>query len=571
MMLKLSKIMPKFIRRIIFYPVLRQFGGRLNMVTLGGAKTDKDVQEVFSAFGLDVIEGYGLTETVGPVTINSAEHNYLGTSGSPMKDVDIKLTDEGEILIKADVVFQGYYNKPELNRKIFDKQGYFKTGDIADFDENNCLVLKGRQKFRIVLPSGEKVYPEDIEYKLKEIPEITEACVFSLSLKGFEEVSAAIIPKDKNANLDEIIIKANKLLETSQTIKNYVRWREDDFPRTSTLKLKRQEIAAKTEEIIKIGEKSRAEQENDASEQASALKKIISTVCMLPADSIKEDMKLIGDLKLDSLKRLSLLTLIEEEFSVDVDETEIQEKTTIKELEQIIKKSPKSKLRLSKHLGWQFNPIICFLRHIAGTYIIKPIFMQFTNIKIIGKENIAGQAIYVSNHPGVYDLFYLLNTLGKLGKKYFVLADKYHWQMPYRIVHQPVLEFLGGAVPIDPKGEQDLDKSLTRTGNLVEAGFSVALSPQGRYTYSEKDVKDIRGGTAYIVKATDLPIIPSYIDEKFTKNFDPRKRLKYFPRFNRGGSITIKIGKPFNIPSYFSDEEANKLIWEKILALKQDK
>ncbi len=178
--------------KIVLNKMREQMGlQRLRFFFSGGAPLPVATAEFFHTMGLPILEGYGLTETSPLVSANRPQWFKAGTVGQPVKDVEVKIADDGEILVRGPNVFKGYYNNPQETSEAIDAEGWFHTGDSGKFDEDNFLTITGRKKEVLVLANGKKVAPQPIENRMKESPYITQ-----IMLLGDKEntVSALIVP-----------------------------------------------------------------------------------------------------------------------------------------------------------------------------------------------------------------------------------------------------------------------------------------------------------------------------------------------------------------------------------------
>lgn len=141
-------------------------GGRIRLIVSGGAPLNRQIAKTLYVLGFNIVEGYGLTETSPVVTCNAVEDNRLGTVGKPFEDVEVKIAENNEILVKGPNVMKGYYNRPTETAKVIDQDGWFHTGDQGKFDEYGNLIITGRIKEIIVTSAGKKIAPAPIEAKI---------------------------------------------------------------------------------------------------------------------------------------------------------------------------------------------------------------------------------------------------------------------------------------------------------------------------------------------------------------------------------------------------------------------
>ena len=184
----------KFFDKKVYSKLRDIFGGRMKYMVSGGAKLPYEVGLFYNGIGLKLIEGYGLTETSPVITVNLPDKNKIGFVGPALRDVEIKIAEDGEILVKGPNVTKGYHNKPKENKEAF-KDGYFCTGDIGELDEDGYLKITDRKKDILVTSGGKNIAPQAVETIIKEDPFITEVMVYG---DGKKFITAIIIP-DFNA------------------------------------------------------------------------------------------------------------------------------------------------------------------------------------------------------------------------------------------------------------------------------------------------------------------------------------------------------------------------------------
>jgi long-chain acyl-CoA synthetase len=249
----MARRLPMAARRLIFRRVHAQLGGSMRLFVSSGAFLSPSLQQAWEDLGITVIQGYGSSEN-GFGTCNTLTDHGLGTVGRPIPPIELRIADDGEVLFRGPTLFKGYWDHPEATARAIDDEGWYHTGDIGHLDPAGRLVLSGRTKDRIVLPNGFKVYPEDLENALRNAgirdsitletaPGRIEAIILEAGVDGVPRPDAAAghhqDPAALSARVGAAIREANGVLGPQQRIAGWRLWPEDDFPRTHTLKVKR--------------------------------------------------------------------------------------------------------------------------------------------------------------------------------------------------------------------------------------------------------------------------------------------------------------------------------------------
>jgi long-chain acyl-CoA synthetase len=244
---RIAARLPYRARRLIFRSVHQRLGGGLSLFVSSGAFLPPALQEAWEDIGVVVIQGYGSSEN-GFGTCTTREDHGLGTVGRPMPPVRLRIADDGEILFAGPTLFKGYWHDPEATARAIDPEGWYHSGDIGHLDPQGRLILSGRTKDRIVLPNGFKVYPEDIENALR-IAGIRDAIVVETEPGRIQAVvllrgAGAETPEAAKPIVDAAVRAANARLGPQQRVAAWRLWPEDDFPRTHTLKIRRDPVRA---------------------------------------------------------------------------------------------------------------------------------------------------------------------------------------------------------------------------------------------------------------------------------------------------------------------------------------
>lgn len=260
---RIARRLPMAMRRWLFRSVHVQVGGGLRLFVSAGAFLPPAVQQAWEDLGVTVLQGYGATET-GTGTCTTLEDHGLGTVGRPAPGIELRIADDGEIQFRGPTLFKGYWNRPDLTAASFTEDGWYKSGDVGHLDAAGRLILSGRKKDMIALPNGLKVYPEDLENALRVAgirdsvvvetrPGRIEAIVLAPGTHGLPQagdipggVPEALTDDAEvvRARIDAAVKAANATLGANQRIAGWRLWPDVDFPRTHTLKVKRDRVRA---------------------------------------------------------------------------------------------------------------------------------------------------------------------------------------------------------------------------------------------------------------------------------------------------------------------------------------
>ena len=244
------------IRKKLFSSVLAAFGGKLELVICGGAKLDEEIIKTFDSLGITILNGYGITECAPLISANRNKYRKPGSVGTPILACRVKIDNpdengEGEICVKGPNVMLGYYNNPEATAEVFDKDGYFHTGDYGRLDEEGWIYITGRKKNLIILSNGKNVYPEEIEADLQKVEGVSEVVVYAGESKVVKDkitIVAEIFPdadllKDKGiTDLQQYFEDQIKILNAkmpSYKAVKCVKFRETEFQKNTSRKITR--------------------------------------------------------------------------------------------------------------------------------------------------------------------------------------------------------------------------------------------------------------------------------------------------------------------------------------------
>ena len=259
-MRKISRVLRKVgidIRRKVFGEILGALGGAMRLIISGGAPIDSETIVFFDDIGVDIVQGYGLTETSPVISAENFKFRKLGSVGIPMLNVEVKIDNKdadgmGEIKVKGPTVMLGYYENPEATKEVL-QDGWFNTGDLGYLDDDGFLFITGRKKDMIVLKNGKKIFPEEVETLVNRIEGVSESFVYGFSEDGgisFDKILCKAV-YDENAfkgktreEIHEIIWQEIKEINKTLPMYKYIKGLTvTDVPliKTTTNKIKRNE------------------------------------------------------------------------------------------------------------------------------------------------------------------------------------------------------------------------------------------------------------------------------------------------------------------------------------------
>ena len=242
------------VRSKLFKQVTGAFGGNLKSIVCGGAPLSPELIKDFYAFGITVLEGYGITECAPLVAVNSPGKVRFRSVGTPVHGCTVKIDkapeeETGEILVKGDNVMLGYYKNPEATAEVFTEDGWFRTGDIGYMDKDGDIYITGRKKNVIILSNGKNVFPEEIEEHLSSIPSILESVVLTRENDAGEQIITAIVVPNMDiladktkeevyAEIKSAVNGVNKNLPSFKQVRK-IEVRYEPFERTTSKKIQR--------------------------------------------------------------------------------------------------------------------------------------------------------------------------------------------------------------------------------------------------------------------------------------------------------------------------------------------
>ncbi|MCL4458011.1 MAG: AMP-binding protein [Nitrospirae bacterium] len=548
------------IGKFVFKEVHKNFP-KLKFFACGGARLDPSVMEDMEALGFTVLEGYGLTETSPVITFNPAEKRKPGSVGKPLPDVEIKISDDGEITAKGSMVMKGYYKNQAATEDVI-RDGWLLTGDTGYMDGEGYVFITGRKKEVIVLSSGKNVYPEDAEKFYASIQLIKEICVteregqlHAVIVPDFEYAKKALIGnifEDLKWRINEVSMKIPEYTR----IQGFTLYREP-LPRTPLGKLRRFMI----KDLIKAaGEEMEVKAEDKCLQEDEVGKRVAGTIKSLIKDEIqiRSSDNLELDLGFDSLKRIELASAIESAFSISLPATFTSEVQTVGDAVSRLKEflggraAKIEKQEVGAYISWkdilQKEPSVDDAKKVGFSFGFveiaiacilltaqKILFRFLFGLKVSGRENIPedGAFVIAPNHASFLDGFAVASSipLGVFKNLYFLGFQKYFtgkftaWFA--RVSH---------VIPIDM--ETYLHKALQMSAYVLKNKKALCVFPEGGRSFDGR-LMEFKKGIGILAVQLNIPVVPAYIKGTF-------EAMPRGSKFIRPAKIEVFFGKPIS-------------------------
>ena len=536
-----EKINSMAIRKMLFSKVHKQFGGHIRLMVSGGAKIDKNILEDFRTMGFCAIQGYGMTETAPIIAFNVPGRERSDSAGEVIPNVEVKIADDGEILVKGKNVMKGYYNNEKATEEAFDKDGWFHTGDLGRMD-GKYLIIIGRKKEMIVLPNGKNIDPNDIENEIiKNTDLIKEIAVteykeqlLAIIYPDFQQIEAKKIVNIKDAIKWEVIDKYNVTAPNYKKI-HYIKIVKKELPKTRIGKIRRfmlKDLIEDKDDVIEQKEEKKAiVVPPEMKEKFDIINKYIDERYHKAIDL---DSHIELDLGFDSLDIVEFMNFLNETFGINLVEQDFVENKTISAIINLVnEKAGKFVEKVDKNEN--LKKIIesdsdvklpkdaryaKFLRVILG-----PFFRFYFKYKCIDKENIKdGAGIIVGNHQSYLDGFMVNNvfTTKEMNDNYYI-ATALHFKsktMKYLANH-------GNIILVD--ANRNLKNTLQAAAKVLKNNKKLIIFPEGART-RDGQLHEFKKTFAILAKDLNVPIYPfvlkgAYEAFPYNKKFPKRNNV----------------------------------------------
>lgn len=309
-----------------FRRIHRHFGYKFWAFVCGGAALSPELESFWTTLSFVLVQGYGMTETSALISLNHPFKPGYGTIGKVLPGRDVRISEEGEIQVRGDMVSRATWQNGALQKN---ESEWLATGDLAQQDEQGQLKFVGRRSQVIVTPAGVNVHPEDVEAALHAQPGVQASAVVPLLTAGGTEPVAVLLFRGTQEQAHAAVVAANRQLAEYQQIRQWRIWPELDLPRTSTGKVRRPKV---TEWV-----NARAQQPGtDGAVEGDALLSLILSISHGNPGNTEEDARLSEDLGLDSLGRVQLQSELEQKLGLTLDDATLDQISTLGDLRRAL-------------------------------------------------------------------------------------------------------------------------------------------------------------------------------------------------------------------------------------------
>jgi long-chain acyl-CoA synthetase len=563
------RVLPGFCRRVrqatglnpgpkVFSSIHRVFGGRLRTLVSAASYFDPKIIRDFYALGFTVQQGYALTETFGGGTFTPFDDNVIGSAGKPLPGVSLRLVDKdeagvGEIALSGPSLMLGYLDDPEATAEVL-RDGWFYTGDLASQDEAGNIYIRGRRKEMIVLSSGRKVYPEEIETHYLQIPCIREMCVMGVAgdgdYAGSERLHAVIVP-DFDYLKQQRIVNSRQIIregieQYSASLPKYKRiltyeFRTEPLPRTASRKIQRFLVArqmasgqpGRGEAAISLYRHVEGDDLLQATEASRQVLEVIRRESRIDCD-IHLDMNLELDLGFDSLQRIELLAQIEQLLNITLGDEVASQTFSVRDLlkavaQRLSDRSGESDKAVARApVTWREIIASANSDDLAERYVIEPtVFNRVVHFLALKLAYLLARILFRVKVRG----------LEHLPKEYPFLICPNHQSyldgalvgavLPYRVIRnlftlgftpffsggfRSVMARLVRVVPIDADSNPGRAMRIAAVG--LKAKQNLIIFPEGSLS-CDGELQAFKKGAAILARELHIPIVPVAIHGSF--------------------------------------------------------
>jgi long-chain acyl-CoA synthetase len=558
----------KFLHRAwMFRRVHRRFGWKFWAFVSGGAALSPGTEDFFRRMGYAVVQGYGMTETASLISLNHPFRATQGSIGKILPGREFKLTEDGEILVRGENVSAGYWEKGKAQKAPEENEGWLHTGDLGELDAAGNLRFRGRKKNVIVTSAGLNIYPEDLENALRKQPGVRDCVVLPSNRGGNAEPFAVLLmaasvtngaqPRAAGAPTSQAgdgtarnaIDGANAALAEYQRVRSWIVWREPDFPRTSTGKPRLAVIAARATQTLG------GPQTADSS--GAGMNPLLDLLSKF-THSTPSASHLENELNLSSLDRVELMSALEANFHVELNETAFSNAKTIADVERLLQQ-PAARETEYIYPRWTQREPLRYFRLAVYYALVWPATQLLGHPKIVGREHLhdlCGPVLVISNHiTRRADIGLILAALPLRYRHRLAIAmggetlrelhtPPHEWFFLKRCAYQLGYWLITALFNVFPLPQfSGFRESFRFAGESVDRGYSLLVFPEGQVNNAATgEMAPFQSGIGLLAENLRIPIVPMRLDGVWQLKQAHR-------RLARLGEITVRIGQSVAFPA----------------------
>ena len=520
----------------------------------GGAALPEHVETFWNRLGYAVIQGYGMTETTSLISLNHPFHASRGSIGKVFPGMEVRVDENGEILVRGENLAKTYQQHGRI-QPVAEQDGWFRTGDIAEKDEQDQLYFKGRRKNRH--SAGMNVYPEDLEQALRAQADVRDCVVIGIERDGNAEPCAVLLMNGTAPDPAAAVQRANQSLADYQKMRQWFLWPEPDFPRTPTQK----PILPRIREVIKSSGSTAPQSVSDGDGLAGLIARITGRPVQLNGSATT----LEADLQLSSLDRVELMNVLEERYQVELNETRFADVATVEQLQKLIAGGASP---AAEHVfpTWPQTWVVTALRLVVYYALAWPATYLLAAPRIRGRENlrgVSGPVLVISNHVTYLDIAWILPALPARLRNRLATAmgGERLTRMRRPAQSVPLFErfmerlryFLASSLfnvfPLPQ--ESGFLKSFNFAGDLADRGWNILVFPEG-LTSEDGRMAAFRSGIGLLAKQLNIPVVPMKLEGLF--DLKQENRI-----LTRPGHVRVTIGPPVR---FSADQDVTEIARE---------
>ena len=552
----------------LFKSIHDAFGGELQFVCSAGAPLNQDVAEFYYGTGFNILLTYGASETNIPTIGNRPEDIHTDSCGVPYPAVEVKFSESGELLIRSPYMMKGYFRDPESTKEAFTEDGWFKTGDLGEKTADGCIRITGRCKENIVLSSGKKITPDDLERKYADLSGVKEFVICGVPNEetNYDEIHAFIVPENKTpADAEQIRTQMKeigaKLVQNMRIAKTHF---VDEIPRTSLQKPKRYLLKQHALKERENGTDEMMLTASKADDMLTCVSEIVAKIANTEPSEVHPETKIFSELSIDSLSAINLALELEDVYKTNIESFYFDEMTVEDIVLALQNKASKKQVIGQEHINYpqdktdaDYNAYAFFRNMAKSCYNL-----QVHNLSKVPQDK---GFIICANHVSKIDFLFISSAFPKERfKKLCCMAKKELFR------NDPFSRQLiksAGMVPVDRSGINM--KTMNNLAERLHEGWGVVIHPEG--TRSEDGIfREMKSGAAVLAIDANVPIVPAYVNGAFEVFPKGKKIMRFFDWKNgKKFPLDVTFGDPI-YPENKTVEELKEDVQTAILDLQKE-